>query len=168
MAKAAAKASGFEEDQAAADADDSGAMFENDGEGLLVDLSKVEGMKFEVLPKGTYNGIIDEAKFEMSKSSNKPMWNLQIAVTDEGEHQNRKQFTILSFSEKALPGTKVAIATFAPELLEGPFNPKSDEVVGSLTGRRVKFKVKHEEYQGEPQSRISRWYAPEADGGFIG
>lgn len=143
-------------------------MFENSGEGLSVDLSKVEAMKFEVLPKGIYNAIIEEVKFEMSKTSNKPMWNLTLAVTDEGEFQNRKQFTILSFSEKALPGTKGAIATFAPELLNGPFNPSDDEIIGSLTGKPVKIKIKHEEYQGEPQSRVQRWIVPEAGDGFIG
>lgn len=147
---------------------DEGAMFEDEADGLSVDLSKVEAQKFEVLPKGIFNGIIEEAKFEMSKSSNQPMWNLQIAVTDEGEFQNRKQFTILSFSEKALPGTKAALATFAPELVEAPFNPKSEDVLGSLTGKPVKFKIKHETYNDEPQSRVAKWIAPEAGDGFMG
>lgn len=144
--------------------EDAGAMFENENDGLSVDLSKVEASKYEAIAKGTYNGLIEEVKFEMSKASNQPMWVVTLAITDEGEFQNRKIFTNLSFSEKALPGTKGAIATFAPELTEAPFNPKSEEVLGSLTGKRVKFKIKHEEYQGEPQARVARWMVPE-DGG---
>lgn len=147
-----------------------GAAFENEDDGLVVDLSNVEAMKFEVLAKGTYNGVIEDLDYELSKSSNKPMWNMKLAVTDEGEFQNRKQFTILSFSEKALPGTKTAIQTFAPELADKPFNPKDADVVQSLIGRPVKFKIKHEMYNDEPQSRIARWMVPDgaAGDGFMG
>lgn len=150
-------------------AEDDSVMFENSGEGLSVDLSAVEEMKFEALPKAIFNGVIEDLEFQFSKSSNKPMWNMKIAVTDEGEFQNRKQFTILSFSEGALPGTKTALATFAPELLSGPFNPKDPDVIAAQIGKRVKFKIKHETYNDETQSRIGKWLVPEGgEDGFIG
>src|SRR5688572_17178415 len=93
---------------------DDGAQFESSGEGLMIDLRNVEEMKFDTLPKQIFNGLISDCQYQLSKASGKPMWNLTLSVTDEGDYQNRKQFTILSFSEKALPGTKTALATFAP------------------------------------------------------
>lgn len=146
---------------------DAGASFENTGEGLVIDLTNVEEMKFEALPKGTWNGLIEDCEFQLSKSAGKPMWNMKLAVTDEGDYQNRKQFTILSFSEGALPGTKTAIGTFAPELLERPFNPKDPEIIASLIGRPVRFRIKHETYQEEIQSRIAKWLPAGGEDGFI-
>lgn len=170
MAKNATKAEVTEndEDVAAQAGGDDGAQFESSGEGLMIDLRNVEEMKFDTLPKQIFNGLISNCEYSLSKSSGQPMWNLELSVTDEGDYQNRKQFTILSFSPKALPGTKTALATFAPELTENPFDPSDAEVVQSLIGKPVKFKIKHEDYQGEPQSRVSRWYAPEGSGDGFG
>ena len=86
-----------------------GVMFENNQDGLVVDLAGVEEFVWENLPAGKYNVIVEDCNFAMSKSSGKPMWNLKLNVIDE-EYQNRKLFTIFSFSEGALPGTKAAIA----------------------------------------------------------
>jgi len=144
-----------------------GAMFENNGDGLSVDLSNVAAQSFEAIPKGTYNGLIDEATYALSKTSGKPMWNIRIALTDEGDYQTRKLFTFLSFSEKALPGTKAAMSTFAPELLSGPFNPADPEIIAGLIGRPVKVSVSIEMYQDNEQNRIKKWMAPEGNDGFI-
>lgn len=144
-----------------------GAMFENNNDGLSVDLSNVQAQSFEALPKGVYNGLIDQAEYSLSKTSGKPMWNLRVAITDEGDYQSRKLFTFLSFSEKALPGTKAAMATFAPELLTGPFNPSNPDILGGLVGRPVKLSVTVETYNDAPQNRIKKWLTPEGNDGFI-
>lgn len=147
------------------EAEDVGAAFEDNEDGLVVRMGEVEAQTFEALPKGTYNGVIADAEYQLSKSSGKPMWNLQIAVTD-AEYENRRLFTFLSFSEKALPGSKAALAIIHPELSEKTFNVKDPEVVGSLVGRRVKMKVTIEKYEDNDQNRIKRWLVPEGEDGF--
>lgn len=130
-----------------------GAAFEDSDDSLLVDLSNVKEMSFEVLPKGIYAAIIESVKYEISKNSGKPMWNVQFTVSD-GEYANRKLFNYMSFSEKALPGTKANIKRIAPELLSGPFNPKKIADEGYLTGKQVRLKVDVEKYTpegGEPR-----------------
>lgn len=146
--------------------EESGAMFENNDDGLLINLEGVEAQKFEALPKGTYNAIIEDNEFQMSKSSGKPMWNLKLAITDE-EYKNRKLFTFLSWSEKALPGTKAALATFAPELTSGNISVKDPETVQSIVGRTVRVQVSVEKYQDNDQNRIKKWMVPEGGGDFI-
>jgi len=144
-----------------------GAMFENNEDGLLVDLSQVEEMKFELLPKGNYDVIIEDAEFSLSKSSSKPMWSLRLNVLNE-EYKNRKLFSILSFSEKALPGTKSALLVISPELLNGPFRMNDPEVVSSIIGKFAKVRVAIEKSEGyDEQNRVKRWLQPSADSAFI-
>lgn len=141
----------------------SGSDFEDNEEGLVVQMGEVEAQKFEAMPAGTYNGMISDAEFQISNSSKKPMWSVTVTVTDEGDYQNRKLFTFLSFSEKALPGTKGALETFAPELTEGNLKVNDPETVQSIIGRKVRVKVGVESYQGEDRNRIRRWMTPEDD-----
>ncbi len=148
--------------------DVAGASFENQADGLVVNLSEVEEMKFENLPKGNYNVIIEDNQFKMSKSSGKPMWELKLNVVD-GEFANRKLFEIFSFSEGALPGTKTRLAVIAPELLSGEFKVNDPEVVAGLIGRFAKVKVdigKGTDEYPEPRNVIKRWFAPEGEHAF--
>ena len=43
------------------------AVFQ-DGDSLVVDLSNVEGMSFELVPKGTYDAEIEEVTFEIGRA----------------------------------------------------------------------------------------------------
>lgn len=144
------------------------AMFENANEGLVVDLSNVEAMKFEVLPKGIYNVIISDAKFEKSKSSGNPMWNLTLTVFDE-EYKNRKLFTFMSFSEGALPGTKANMMVLKPELANKPFNPSDPELLESLIGVKCRVKVRVGKYNDNERNEVQSFLASaEASDGFMG
>lgn len=150
-----------EQDEAA------GAMFENNEDGLVISLSNVEAQKFEVLPVNTYNVIVEDNEFAMSKSSNKPMWNLKLAVLDD-EFQNRKLFAFLSFSEKALPGTKAALQVIAPELADTDLRVNDADTVASIIGKKVRVKVgieKNEEH-GD-QNRIKRWLPADENANFL-
>lgn len=154
----------FEETQE----EDVGAQFENAEDGLVVDLSNVEAQKFEVLPKGTYDGIIEDVEYQISKASNKPMWNMKIAITSPEEFSNRKLFTFMSFSEKALPGTKANLEAIKPELVSGPFNPKSPDIIGQLIGTNVRMKVKIDKYNDEERNTIQKFLVHSGGGdGFI-
>lgn len=138
------------------------ASFEEEGESLTINMEDVAAQTFEAIPKGTYNVTIDSAEFKMSKSSNKPMWNLTLVITD-GEYANRKIFTILSFSEAALPGTKAAIQRIAPQLLTANFNPKAIAESGDLVGLTARVKTKIEQYEGNDQTRVAGWLAAGGD-----
>lgn len=146
-----------------------GAAFEDNQDGLLIDLGGVEAQTFENLPKGIYGVIIEENEYKLSESSGKPMWNVKLAVTDE-EYQNRKIFTFLSFSEKALPGTKSALAVIAPELLSQPFNPKDPEIVQSIVGRafKVKLTIRKGTDGYDDSNNVQRWYPADDASGFSG
>lgn len=141
------------------DFDTAGTSFEDQGDGLLVDLENVQAQSFDPLPAGTYNGIIEECEYKLSKSSGKPMWNIRISITDE-EYENRKVFTIMSFSEKALPGTKTALSVIAPELLSVKFNPKDPEVIAQIVTKSVKVKLKVEKNaEHGDRNAVQKWLA---------
>lgn len=139
--------------------------FESGEESLLINLEEVQAQTFEVIPKGTYDVVIESAEYKLSQSSGKPMWNLQLTIT-EGEFAGRKIFTILSFSEKALPGTKAAINRIDSSLISASFNPKAIAENGDLVGKPARVKTKIEQYEGNDQTRVAGWLAATASDGF--
>jgi hypothetical protein len=165
MAKASTKAQagGFQEDEAA------GASFQTDNDdNMVINLDEVQEQSFEALPKGTYSAAIEKLDYQLSKSSGKPMWNVQLSVTD-GPYSGRKLFTFVSFSEKALPGTKAAIKVIAPNLLSGNFNPREVAESQDLIGTEVRVRVGIQEYEGTDRNRIQAWMKPlQAGGGGSG
>lgn len=136
-----------------------GEQFEQAGEGLVVDLSKVEAMSFDTLAAGYYNLMISACTAGKSKSSGQPMWSYETTVLDEGDTQGRKIFGQFSFSEKALPGTKAALVVVAPEFAETKFNPMDDELARTLIGRKFKCKVKVQKGSDgyDDRNSISKW-----------
>ena len=127
---------------AKAKTDDNFETFSDGAEdSLMVNLSEVEEQTFENLPKGMYPVVVEKCEFQISKSSQKPMWNVMFSVTD-GAYANRKLFTYMSFSEKALPMTKGnIIALGLTELLEGAFDPKAVADEGTIIGKTALAKV---------------------------
>ena len=121
-----------------------------DGEGeegsLMMDLSDVEAMSFDAIPKGLYPVVVDSAEYQISKASSQPMWAMTFTIT-EGEYENRKLFSYFSFSEKAKGMTKTNLAALAPELLEGPFDIKKIADEGYLAGKTALAKVAVEKGQ---------------------
>lgn len=148
--------------------DMAGVDFENNEDGLVVNLADVEELKFELLPKGKYDIIIEDNTYAKSKSAGQPMWNLKLNV-EGGEYDGRKVFDIFSFSPKALPGTKTRLAIIAPELMDKDFKVNDPEVVASLIGRRARIQVDirpEDEAAGySAQNIVKRWFHP--SGAFI-
>ena len=133
--------------------DDQDAMFEGgNGDSLSVDLSNIEEMSFEVLPKGTYDVIVDEAEYKISQSGGNPMIALTFKI-EEGEYEGRKLFSNIVFSPKAMPFAKRDIARLGlNHLLEGPFNP--EEAASEFIGQTCRVRVAIEKYEGEDQNRV--------------
>lgn len=129
------------------------AVFE-EGDNLIVDLSGIEELKFEAIPKGIYELQLDELQYGKSKSSGKPMFTA-IWTVDGGDYANRKLYQFLSFSPGAVRGTKTQLMRIAPDVFAGQFNPQEVADSGSVLGRRVKGRVTVEEGQnGQDQNRV--------------
>ena len=143
-------------------------VFDDDDDNFTLDMSSVEEAKREVIPAGTYPVVIASLDYARSQSSNQPMWSIQLEI-EEGTFAGRKIYTNLSFSPKALGMSKAVLRVIAPELAEGSFNPKQIADNGDLLGRRAKVKTKLEAYQGEKQTRVSRWLpSTDSTNAFIG
>lgn len=128
------------------------AVFE-DGGSLIVDLSNVEEMKFEAIPKGIYDAEVDQVDYQMSKNSGAPMFQFVFAI-EGGDYAGRKLFFYASFSPKALSGTKTALLRIDPTIFNGPFKPQEIADSGTLLGKKLRIKVTHEDYNGETRARV--------------
>lgn len=132
-----------------------------DDEDFEVNMGEVEASKFEALPQGDYNAVIASLEYGRSQSANKPMWTAQLEVTD-GEYTGRKVYTHLSFSPAAMPITKAALATFAPEYNDVAFKPKEVADNGDLLGKNVRVRLTIKTYEGRKSNQVKRWLPPAA------
>lgn len=137
---------------AISDEDYKGMVFEDGGD-LVVNLTDVQELKFENVPKGTYLAEVDECTYGMSQSSGSPMYSIKWKIT-EGEFADKTLMQFLSFSAKALPGTKTNLNRIAPELTVQQFKPKELADNGFFLGKLAKIRVDLGEYQGEKRSQI--------------
>lgn len=144
------------------------SMVFHEGDSLVVDLSNVAEMKFENLPKGTYEAMVDSCEFGMSQNSGAPMFTLKFKIA-EGEYEGRTTPPFYaSFSPKALPGTKTSLLRLDPEIFQGPFQPEEVANSGALLGKPCKVKITHEDYQGEPRARVQYILSSEGASGGDG
>lgn len=129
-----------------------GMVFEEGGD-LVVNLTDVQELKFENVPKGTYLAEVDECVFGLSQSSQAPMYSVKWKIV-EGEYAGKTLMQFLSFSQKALPGTKTNLNRIAPELTTQSFKPKEFADSGFFLGKQAKIRVDLGDYQGEKRSQI--------------
>ncbi|MGD9725592.1 MAG: DUF669 domain-containing protein [Nitrospira sp.] len=134
--------------------------------GFRVNFNDVEEAKFELIPKGEYDVVVEEAEYKLSQSSNQPMWALTLTI-EGGEYDGRKLFNNVSFSEKALPFAKRTLAKCWPHLLTTDFNPEAIDDYG-IQGWRGRVKVKHRDYEGEKQANVGDMFQRGASGGAGG
>lgn len=154
---------------AAADDQFSNTVSEDDDDNVVVDLSSVEALKFEAIPGGKYPGVVISQEYKRSKNANAPMWELRVAVDDDNSpYHNRKMWYYVSFSEKALPGTKLLISNLAPQLLEAPLNPKKAAEEAVLVGIPVILDVAVELYEGQKRNRVKSLRPRQASNEFLG
>lgn len=132
---------------AAEEPEQSGVEFE-DGDNYTFNMKETkEDSGFVPLPKGTYLVTIDEVKFQLSKRSSQPMWNIRYSIA-EGEfaEKNRKVFDIISLQESQQGRVKQFINRVAPELADlEEFNPKKVADEGLLVGKQLRIKLDIEE-----------------------
>lgn len=133
--------------------DMSEVMFEEEDGSLAVDLSNVEeDAGFAVVPKGTYNTVVDNAEYKVSKDKGNPMISLTLAIED-GEYKDRKLFTHVVFAPKTMGMAKRTINRLGlAHLLESKFIP--EQVVDEFIGARCKAVVSIEKYNDEDTNRV--------------
>lgn len=144
-----------------------GMVFEDGGD-LVVNLQDVKEMKFENVPKGTYVAEIDEATYGLSQSTQKPMVSLKWKIT-EGEYAGRSLMQFLSFSQRALPGTRANFGRIDAALISQPWKPQELCNNGYFLGKKAKIRVDLGDYNGEPRSQIRGLISMQTEqgGGFL-
>ncbi len=155
----------------------SGVQAEENAEGMVFNLNDVEESKsFEVLPRGTYNAVIDEFEYTTSQSSGSPMIKAVYSVTD-GEFAERKVYDYYVLTGEgakyALPKLKQLLTRVCPEVDLSSFNPKDFAENGDIINRMCQIKLsvttqKKGEYKGEKRNQVKEIMAySEGSGSFL-
>lgn len=133
-----------------------------DTEGMVFNLNEVEESSFEVLPKGTYNAIVEEFEFTTSQSSGSPMIKCVYSIID-GEYVDRKIFDYYVLTGEgakyALPRLKQLITRVVPEEDSASFNPVKFAESGVIINRQCRITLgiqtqKKGEYKGEKRNNV--------------
>ena len=145
-------------------ANEVGVTASTDTEGMVFNLNEVEEQanSFEVLPKGTYNAIVEEFEFTTSQSSGSPMIKCVYSIID-GEYADRKIFDYYVLTGEgakyALPRLKQLITRVVPEEDSTSFNPVKFAESGIIINRQCRITVgiqtqKKGEYKGEKRNNV--------------
>lgn len=149
-----------------------------DTEGMTFNLNDVEeSSSFEVLPKGTYNAIVEEFEFTTSQSSGSPMVKCVYSIID-GEFAERKIFDYYVLTGEgakfALPRLKQLITRVCPEVDSSTFNPAKFADSGIIINRQCRITLgiqtqKKGEYKGEKRNNVKEILAAESgEASFLG
>ena len=144
-------------------ANEVGVTASTDTEGMVFNLNEVEeqASSFEVLPKGTYNAIV-EFEFTTSQSSGSPMIKCVYSIID-GEYADRKIFDYYVLTGEgakyALPRLKQLITRVVPEEDSTSFNPVKFAESGVIINRQCRITLgiqtqKKGEYKGEKRNNV--------------
>ena len=145
-------------------ANEVGVTASTDTEGMVFNLNEVEeqASSFEVLPKGTYNAIVEEFEFTTSQSSGSPMIKCVYSIID-GEYTDRKIFDYYVLTGEgakyALPRLKQLITRVVPEEDSTSFNPVKFAESGVIINRQCRITLgiqtqKKGEYKGEKRNNV--------------
>ena len=145
-------------------ATEAGVTASADTEGMVFNLNEVDEQanSFEVLPKGTYNAIVEEFEFTTSQSSGSPMIKCVYSIID-GEYADRKIFDYYVLTGEgakyALPRLKQLITRVVPEEDSANFNPAKFAESGVIINRQCRITLgiqtqKKGEYKGEKRNNV--------------
>lgn len=149
-----------------------------DTEGMTFNLNEVEeSSSFEVLPKGTYDAIVEEFEFTTSQSSGSPMIKCVYSIID-GEFAERKIFDYYVLTGEgakyALPRLKQLITRVCPDVDSSTFNPSKFAEAGTIINRQCRITLgiqtqKKGEYKGEKRNNVKEVLAADSgEGSFLG
>jgi hypothetical protein len=149
MAKAQAEAASTDETKFQ-------GVMDTEGEGFTYDMgSQEEDSGYPILPKGTYDAIIDGCDYQISKSSGNPMWKITHLITGPDPDiasKNLKMFSYVVFKSDGMGRVKTFLVRVgAGDLATASFNPKTIADDGTLVGKahRVKLDIRKSEEYGD-------------------
>ena len=160
-------------------AEEVGVTASADTEGMVFNLNEVDAQanSFEVLPKGTYNAIVEEFEFTTSQSSGSPMIKCVYSIID-GEYADRKIFDYYVLTGEgakyALPRLKQLITRVVPEEDSANFNPAKFAESGVIINRQCRITLgiqtqKKGEYKGEKRNNVREILAANSmEASFLG
>lgn len=160
-------------------AEEAGVTASADTESMVFNLNEVDeqASSFEVLPKGTYNAIVEEFEFTTSQSSGSPMIKCVYSIID-GEYTDRKIFDYYVLTGEgakyALPRLKQLITRVVPEEDSTSFNPVKFAESGVIINRQCRITLgiqtqKKGEYKGEKRNNVREILAANSmDTSFLG
>lgn len=132
-------------------------------DGMVFNLTDVkESVAFEVIPKGTYDAVIEELEFTHSQSSNAPMIHVVYSIVG-GEYEGRKvhDYNVLTGkgAEYSLPRLRQLLSRVCPEVDLSAFNPQAFAESGVAINRQCQIKLavstqKQGEYKGEKRNNV--------------
>lgn len=145
-------------------AEETGAVAaQADAGSMTFDLNNVEEVSsFEVIPKGTYNAVVEEFEFTTSQSSGNPMIKAVYSLT-EGEFADRKIFDYYLLAGEgakySMPRLKKLLVVTCPEQDLSSFNPSTFCDSGIIIGRECALQLtvttqKKGEYKGEKRNNV--------------
>ena len=140
-----------------------GTTENQNAEGMVFNLADVkDSVAFEVLPKGTYDAVIEELEFTNSQSSGVPMIHVVYSIVG-GEYEGRKihDYNTLAGkgAEYSLPRLKQLLTRVCPEVDMCAFNPQAFADSGVAINRQCQIKLavstqKQGEYKGEKRNNV--------------
>lgn len=117
-----------------------------------VDASKVS--KFEVLPKGDYEAIIDDCEFGYSKNSGAPMLTWKFKLTDP-EFNNRTFFFYTTLNKDfGIAMLKKVLMVSGAQVDMSCLNPQELAESGETIGLPIKVKLGIQTYEGEKRNNV--------------
>ena len=146
----------------AANPDSVGVGAAQDDGGMIFDLTSVEENKvFEVIPKGTYEAVVDELDFGPSKAGN-PMITIKYSIVSP-EFEKRVVFDYWVLRGKGEEFGQAKLKKFlvrvCPDVNLAAFNPKEFADTGVAIGRLCSIVLgiqvqKQGEYKGEKRNTV--------------
>lgn len=117
--------------------------------------------KFEAMPPGVYDAIIDNVEFGPSKNSGNPMLTFTFRIMDP-QYEGRLQFyhTVLN-KESGLSRLKRLLVRVCSDIDLGEFNPRKFADEGEALGLPCRVKINVKAYQGSKRNNITDVLAPD-------
>ncbi len=138
-------------------AGDNPAGQQQDGAGLVLDLENVEAAKFDVVPAGIYDAIVEDCEFKTA-STGSPMLvvKFRTQVPEGKPGYNRLFFNNFVLNHAfGLQRLKAFLQRIAPEYPLTGFNPQAFADSGVVVGRACRIRINIKANNGQKQNNIT-------------